>query len=403
MSAKYWWNKHNKVFASDKSWVLYAGETGVFIEITEDERNNIENFIASKEDLNHSLLEKLQNIEVVSDKTTDDFERIRNYRMLKKQLSSVLTIYVCPENKSGIIISEEFLDRLVLFCERKNQKIIRFYWNILDFDKTALLIEKLTKELESKRIIVYNGIITNTLGLSEGELRITKDLRVNNLQFLIHATIFSNKSELIKLLDKCELIFNFFKTNFYTPVITILFEVNDNNIKDIQKLRNYFLQRYGSFFKVDITKETDLFSCQNKISNEVSDEESFLEILKYDNQLNFYERDYLKKVSSCFMCSAQKAQTYIVDWYGNMLKCWNDLGQAEKSVFDLKKMKNINPEVEYFYLTSDSYSNKKCDKCCIKNQCNGGCVHDNKKSCDFTERIENSYKLLKRKQNYFEI
>ena len=59
MSARVWWNKHNTVFASDKSWVLYAGETGVFIEITEDERNNIENFIASKEDLNHSLLEKL--------------------------------------------------------------------------------------------------------------------------------------------------------------------------------------------------------------------------------------------------------------------------------------------------------------------------------------------------------
>lgn len=403
MSVKYWWNEHNKVFFSDNSWVLYAGETGEFIEISEDEKNNIENFIATKEDLNHCLLEKLVNIEAVSDKTSDEFARIRNYRMLKKQLSNVLTIYVCPESKSGMIINEDFIDRLVEFCERKNQKIIKFYWNIFYFDKIVLIIEKLSNELKSKGVFVYNGIITNSLGLDEEELRITKDLRVNNLQFLISKEIVSAKTELIKLLDKCELIFNFYKTNFYIPVITILFEGNNTNIKEIQNLKDYFQKRYGDFFKIDITKESDIFSCQNKICNEVYNEGTFSETLKFDNQLNYFERDYLKKVSDCFMCTAQRVQTYLIDWNGNILKCWMDLGQQEKSIFDLKNMKNINLESEYLYLTSDSYSNENCKNCFIKNQCNGGCVHEIEKKCDFNKRIEEFYAFLRKKQKYYVI
>ena len=153
---------------------------------------------------------------------------------------------------------------------------------------------------------------------------------------------------------------------------------------------------------LDITNYADIYECRNKINSEIFSDSELENTIEYDKKLNNYERMYLKKVSSVFSCHAQTISAFIIDWDGNVLKCWNDLGNKHKSIYSLETGRPINLEIEYKYLMTNSYTKIECNNCYLKNQCNGGCCHE-KKQCELKNKIKDFYFLREKRQFYYEI
>lgn len=403
---KYYWNKNNYLFECDKKQILYAGETGIFLQLNNEEKQYLYDFIRNKIELPKNLLDKLLRIEAVSLKTEKEFENIRNFRVKKKQATAVLSISMCPVNlESKKVLSDKYLESIICFCERKNQKNISFFWNSPDFELIFPMINLLTLKLEEKGIYIYNGLITDFYSFTEKQLSELRKLRFNYFQILLNSDILNQKDKFSDFLDYIEVIFNFCKTLFYKPVFKIICEITKTSEEKIVHLIKYFYQRYGNFFIVDFALKVDIYECFNKLNAEVFNERDIEKYIYIDNDLNNNEREYLKKISNVFACSAQNISAFIVDWDGNILKCWKDLGNKNKSIYDLEKRRAINTEVEYEYLMTDSYLMKKCKNCCMKNQCNGGCIHDTNNFCEckFRKKLKDFYFFERRKQKVFEI
>lgn len=399
----FYWNKNNHIFRYDKKWVLYAGETGNFLELSDKEKQNLDSFIGEKKKLPEPLFRKLMNTEAISIKTEQEFENIAKYRLLKKQVSSVLSVSMCPcAPDSEKILDEKYLDGIIHFCERKNQKNIRFFWNCSDIKNILPLVENISSKLEKKGIFIYNGLVSNSFVFSELELDKLKKLRFNNFQILLKTCILKSEQELYDFLTFIELSFNFYKRVFYKPIFNILCEISDKTYEKIKELKEYFASRYGDFFNLDITNYADIYECRNKINSEIFSDSELENTIEYDKKLNNYERMYLKKVSSVFSCHAQTISAFIIDWDGNVLKCWNDLGNKHKSIYSLETGRPINLEIEYKYLMTNSYTKIECNNCYLKNQCNGGCCHE-KKQCELTNKIKDFYFLREKRQFYYEI
>ncbi len=403
---KYYWNKKNYLFEYDEKLILYAGETGSFLSLNDEEKQYLFNFIENKIELPQNLLDKLIKIEAVSLKTERELENIRNFRVKKKQANSVLSISMCPINlKLKKTLSDKYLESIIWFCERKNQKNIRFFWNFSDLEIILPMINLLTLKLEEKGIFVYNEIVTDFYSFTENQLSKLKNLRFNNFQILLNYDILNQKDKFSDFLDYIEVIFNFYKTVFYKPIFKIICEIMEDSEEKILNLQKYFYQRYGDFFFVDFTLKLGIYECNNKLNSVIFEEQDIEKYICFDKELNNNRREYLKKVSNVFECYAQNISTFIVDWDGNVLKCWKDLGNKNKSIYDLEKGLAINTEIEYEYLMTDSYLMSKCKNCCMKNQCNGGCIHDanNFCECNLSKKIKDFYFFEKQKQKVFEI
>ena len=401
----YHWNKKNTIFKYNADWVLYAGETGIFIKITPEEKNDIDTFILSNTLVPSELLNKLEPIEAITKKSEQELSNIRTYRMLKKQMNQVFTLSICPENlEKGTTLSEEAIQKIVNFCKKKNQKNIRCFWNCTTPNRILFLVKKLFSELEINGISIYNGLISYNFECSEILLKDFINLRFNNFKILITSKVLACHNTLSKFLDYIETIFNFYKTNFYSPQIQIFFEINDENCHKIKTLKEYFKKRYGDFFLIEISFNVNIFECNDKLTSSIMDI-NLDKYLYFDKKLNYYDRTYLKKISENFTCSAQTYSSYIIDWNLNVLKCWKDLGVNNKSIYNLQKNKGTNLEVEYKYLRSTVCPKSECKKCFMINQCNGECSYyqQNFTDCTKKNRLFDFYEMIQNRPQIYEI
>ncbi len=401
---KYSWNKKSCFFKDENNhWVLYSGETGIFLNLSENEKQQINLFTSNKKDLPTDLAEKLRIAGAISNSHNFKFKNAKNFRLLKTQISHIFTISICPYDfTSGTTISESLIKKIVKFCELKNQRIIRVIWNSNDENKVKMYSSFLNKELSKVNIICYNALVSNFYNYREKDLIRFKNLKFNNFKFLITSEIILDSIKFQSFLDKLEIMFNYYKHVFYIPIIKLIFELNEQTQDKFSFINDFISQRYGDFFQLNYSFYTNIYDCPNKIDSEVYENSYEIDnYLKFDESIKNYKRPYLKKIADTFLCYAQYVSSYIIDWNGNVLKCWNDLGKEEKAIYNLKTKMKKNHEIEYQYLMNDSTNN--CKQCYLNNQCNGGCINFNKASCSMKKYLDKFYRLKIKEQKYFEI
>lgn len=75
-------------------------------------------------------------------------------------------------------------------------------------------------------------------------------------------------------------------------------------------------------------------------------------------------------------CDADNENAFVIDPNGKIYKCWNDIGNTERSIGDLHQEHCDFSSLYYEYMTYDATEDKKCKKCILLPICMGGCPFD---------------------------
>ena len=405
----FFWNDKNYITRyNTQLWLLYSGATGEFILLSNDEKKEINNFIKSKNSISKPLLNKLIASEALTEKTENEFSNIQIFRNIKFLNNYVLNVSVYPrDRKNESCLSLDKTAAIINFCKRKNQRVVRFNWICSNFENNVALIYKLFQEAQSNCILIYNSLLTDNTFFSEENLSEMIKLRFNDIKIILNESKFEDDDVFEEFISTIEIAFNFFNTNFYNPNFNIYIQISNKNIQKFKDFQTYISKRYGAFFKVNYCLYSDIYECPNKLFSEILSINSIKKYMKYDEFIDYMNRDYLRNILKGFNCSAQYVNSYIIDWENNVLKCCKDCGKKDKSVYDLQIGANIHSEIEFEYIMSNPTYNSKCKKCCFCNQCNICCKKEilayNECNTRMKEYLIDFYERYKKRQNYFEI
>lgn len=406
---KYLWNKKNYLFKSKIfGWILYSGQSGKFLPVSEAFVNSCKNRI---DDISENEKERLLKIDALTLKNPDEYESIHNYRYLKFQNNHIFTLVFCPVKKVGeneISIDVKIIPSLVDFCVKKNQHIIKCLWLGENPLSALTFIKRFSKKLQKIGISAYHGISVNGLELNEKCFSELINNHFTDFRVLVSDDIFLDKNKYSKFLDNIEIVFNYLNTNHLKIQFSINVIISDTSKDMFIKIRDYFLKRYGEYFVLSYCLKENIGECPDKFFGQYFSKENFYKYIKFDEYFGIKGRKYFADFSKGAFCTSQYNSSFVIDWQGNVLKCWNDLGKTEKSIFDLKTQKPMNPQIEYNYLMNHSRFKTECKECNFFALCNGGCVNENMisdKNCNsiLLDNFEKVFDISQRKEKYFEI
>lgn len=164
--------------------------------------------------------------------------------------------------------------------------------------------------------------------------------------------------------------------------ITVSCRVNVDriNINEYYRIEEYFkdypninvhaghLRDYNNLPKED-------FDCYSLEEFGQMEHEAFMQS---DYTLNDLEKILMgKKV----FCGAYTENNYVIDQRCNVYKCWNDIGDKNKIIFNLIQDKdtrtiNFKPLIEY--MCYNPFTDEECSKCNLLPLCVGGCFYERK-------------------------
>lgn len=177
--------------------------------------------------------------------------------------------------------------------------------------------------------------------------------------------------------------------------ITIRVNTDKNNIGRVDEILNYLKE-------FDIDKKVGFYLAPvDNINNTCTDNTCFTSKEYAMEEINFIKEhfqlgyDFAKLPrASIGICGAISSSSYIIDPYGDLYKCWDDIGDKNERLGNIKEMefknKNMIKWINYNFLQDE-----ECKKCCFLPVCMGGCpnkqIKNNKKWCI---PIKNNYDEL---------
>lgn len=176
--------------------------------------------------------------------------------------------------------------------------------------------------------------------------------------------------------------------------VVIRINVDKSNQQDVESLIAILASRLSSknirisFGQVSAYTE----ACKN-IENTCYDNGEFaLELIKYQGVLEKYgfadANPFPYPEVKLNYCCAELLNSFVVDHEGYLYKCWNEVGNTERSIgnitdseFDITNWKNGK------WITRNPFENETCKKCNLLPICMGGCPHHDtvlgkKATCD---------------------
>lgn len=102
-------------------------------------------------------------------------------------------------------------------------------------------------------------------------------------------------------------------------------------------------------------------------------------------------------------CIADGSSGWVIDDKGFIYKCWNDIGNQERSIGNINSNTNQLQNTDFIqkYFSFDPMSNSQCKDCKLLPVCMGSCPHDrteNRFSCDQRKYYLHDYLLIYAKQ-----
>lgn len=130
-----------------------------------------------------------------------------------------------------------------------------------------------------------------------------------------------------------------------------------------------------------------------------------LKVLEYRKVLyekGFYDCAYPYDPRKNFnYCHAVNINSFVIDPYGNLYKCWTDIGSPSKSIGNILKNKNLNVinNLASDYFLWSPFEHKECLECNVLPFCVGGCpklgLRNKKPDCShFKYNLKDVLKML---------
>ncbi len=395
------WSRYNRVFQSQKQgWVLYNALSNTFLALPEPFGKTLEALHAGDEfrcdDPGLSL--QLIAAKAVVDPGEDD--RLRDVLRMKRRMADfsermlLLTVaptrncnFACPycfeENRAGINMSRETEDLLVRFAERfQPGQMFGVTWfggePLLRFEQICRLSDRF-RALDFRHYRA--SLITNGYLLDAEKAAQLEDLAIREVQITLDGpeevhdrrrTLVSGGPTFRKILENIDTLF----ASAWTGHLHLRVNVDRTNAEDYHRIYNFLYARYPE--KTEhlhvypgivhaMGKENPDTACLFNV-DEAADFQ-IEQFRRYGVQSHpFYPGRKL------FNCIAARRNGYVVGPGGELYKCWNDIGIAERIVGHVDPEKPWNNELLAEWLEGQNALNDpECLACGLMPVCDGGC------------------------------
>ncbi len=415
---------YNFLFKHGGNNYIYNSKINSLAELEEDVWNmfklNLIDNLVTRSDFSDMLdngfihSNSVSELKEIFDVFNDDREYKKNIALtIVLTMNCNLRCVYCYQNNSEIAriesrrISDETIFDLLNFL-KKHDKVenLEVTWfggePLLEIKKIVKISEKLIDFCSKNKISYTASIITNGYLLNEKNVKILLKYNVNDIQVTLDGTKKMHDIRRIHvnpIKSSYDRIINFLKMNeaeFFH--INIRINIDRLNILYIDNLLKELKLVYKNNMTIEFARvESYNDNCNNCF--DVFTEEEFANLnLKLKTKLIEYNLIpsamlfYPKNIAS--YCGATRKSSLMIDYRGNIFKCWCDLEDINKSAGSLKE-NVLKPNIYTSYsLDSDS----ECMECKKLPLCMGGCLYyktKGKKSCpDIKYTLIDSLKLF---------
>lgn len=404
-------SRYNRIIKTEKGETLaFNSLTCALAEVDQeflDVLNNIKDI--NVETLDKDKKELVQNMaegNFIVDDAIDELKLIkyRNYngKFSKGSLGLVLAPtlacnFACPycyETAKPGMMSMEVQDSIIEMVEdtAKTKNDVSLTW----YGGEPLLAKDIIKNLSKRAIDIcdregvhYSSyIVTNGYLIDDEIITILKEARVTGAQVTIDGPpSIHNQRRILKnssaptfdtILDNVGKLIKNGITN-----IAIRINVDKTNIEHVEELLD-ILEAKGLKDVIVNLGHVSAYteSCSAVASNCLTTKEYAESDTRYQEVL--FKRGYEVSATYPFYpsikanyCCADHVGAYVIDPEGYMYKCWNDVGNVERAVGNVKTIKGEVDEKMYAmnleYILWSPFEHEKCKECNILPICMGGC------------------------------
>lgn len=390
-----YWSKYNVVLESSCGRFIYNTYTNnlmkmsaSFISCIEKIKNGDFSCLSEEEIL------VLRNNMVLVDSDTNIYRSIKLQRSISRFDTNYLALTIAPTTacnfncvycyEAGIAplsanSQPNLLEDTVSFVKLfKNTKYLRVTWYggepLLQFD----YIKKLSYRLMGLFDSYEAHMVTNAYLLDKTISHQLKNLRISAIQVTIDGLEEihnkrrphkQNNDSFQRIIHNLDDLFSIY------PEIRVGFRINvdKSNKYEFSQIYSYLKDRYGKYnINVHPGFVTDDFSTEpNNCCFEIDEVNEFV-LEQYDQygiQISLYPRSVFGE------CCARHITSFVIGPQGELYKCWNDIGIAEKTTGKVNEVSLSDDLLLKYLLENDTLSDANCENCFCFPICEGGCPY----------------------------
>lgn len=336
------------------------------------------------------------------EKNIDELEIIRHDMFNAKFNSDHLTLTITPtldcnfrciycfekEVINKCKMSKKTADQIVSYIKEKSKflKSINIVWYggepLLEIDIIEYLSNKIIKISDKNNIIYTASIVTNGYGLNDKAIQILQKSRVTNIQVTvdgdeethdIRRPLKNGSSTFNKIIENLQL------AKKYNCKIHLRINVDKSNKMEsfaiVDFLKKMNLEDYVVPYLAIVKNYNDCYINDKCISsNEYLEiKTKFYDYIMEKGFITSNDLYFLSRVN-CF-CGAETANSIVINWDGELYKCWHDIGNKSKSVGNIND-RVITNSTYLEYVMSDPTKDEDCANCRYLPICFSGCPLD---------------------------
>lgn len=352
------------------------------------------------------LLEQMRYGGYVVDKDMDELKVIQ-YRQLNgkyAQDSFGLTIaptlacnFACPycyEEPQDGLMKQKVQDDIVQAVEKMAKKgrdiTITWYGGEPLVGKSVVFsMSERMIAIAEKYDVSYNAyIVTNGYLLTDEIIDRLKDYKVYGAQITIDGPPEIHNTRRI-LKNSSEPTFDVIIANAKKMLakdfdVTIRINIDKTNLEYIQPLLEILDAKDMKDANISLGQVTAYTDACNSVTESCLNTEEYAQVLlEYQKRLhdagyNVVGYPYYPGVKANYCC-ADSTGSYVVDQKGDLYKCWNDIGNSERTVGNISQLDGTVDEKAYRrnldYILWSPFNFEKCKNCDILPVCMGGCPY----------------------------
>lgn len=304
----------------------------------------------------------------------------------------------CYENAKQGFLSQEAIDGIIEMVTEsaKRKKSIQMTWYggepMLAKDIIFDLSEKLIKICDENEVNYSAFIVTNGYLITDEIVGKFKEARIGGAQITIDGPPrIHNTRRKLKGSDKetfDTILNNVIRLKKQNLHVTIRINIDKSNVDHIEELLDILEENDLKDISISLGHVTAYTEACMSVSESCLNTEEYAESdIKYQRILhergfNIDGYPYYPGIKANYCC-ADSIGSFVLDPQGYMYKCWNDVGNVERAVGDIKKVKETPADkmlmrnIDYLFWTPFDFP--KCVECELLPICMGGCPFNGEK------------------------
>ncbi|WFD10772.1 radical SAM/SPASM domain-containing protein [Tepidibacter hydrothermalis] len=377
-----------------------------------DVLENIENIdIDTVNEQKKELIENMRQGNYIIDDAVDELKQIKFRHFKGKYENNSLSITIAPtlncnfkcpycyETPDTHIMDEAVQQSIIDRVEKQLQTVknVQVTWYggepLLAKDIIWNVSEKIMNLCEQYGANYYSFIVSNGYLIDDETIENLIKYKITNIQVTIDGPKEIHDKRRIQKSGKGsfdKILYNVKKLKEKGFNINIRINIDKTNVARVEELLDILKLNDLNGLSITLGQVTAYTQACSSVSGSCLNNEEYavtsLDIQKILNDKEFEVQDYpyYPGIKANYCC-ADQINAFVIDPWGDMYKCWNDIGLKEKSVGNITKELEENDDINQVmnqidWLTQNPFDEEDCVECDLLPICMGGCPYNKKEN-----------------------